>query len=288
MATTGSYGQIIQKVWSPVFEKRKRKTHVIANLTNQSFSGDVKDGGETVKIVEEALVTKNSSLGLGGGPISYQDLAPSSQELKIAYDPYINIRLDERQRDQIKQGDAKKVISYAIDYGMYLLRDDVDTKLAGLYTDAGLTYTTNAVTITSSNAFQYLKYMRTIFKKANLGAYEQDWCAVLPPEWLERLELDTSNIYTIPGFEQRVNGWKGRCNGWQIFESNNLTTDANGYTWPLFLIRGQSLALAMQKEPTFKDTTRPNYYEEAYAYRIVYGCKGYRPDKFGTLPVVFG
>lgn len=280
-------GQLIQKVLAKKIEEKKRKTLVIANLANQSFSGDIREGGETVKIVEEANVTKISSTGLSGLISTYEDLAPSAQEMRIDQTPAFNIRLSDIEKDQIGTAKGKELISKAIDRGMYILKDDVDSNLAGLYSDAGLVYTSSTVTITKSNAYEYLNRMATVFSRANLGAKENDWCAILPPEYIGMLELDTANQYTPEGYEKRMTGWKGRCSRWQVFESNNIAADGSSIFHPLFIIKGESLALAMQKEPTYKDTTRPNYWEESHAYRIVYGRKGYRPDKIGTFPCNF-
>lgn len=287
-----STAQAIQKILHATLEPLKKRELELANLANQSFSGDVREGGETVKIIEESDVSIHQ--GNLNGDIDYYDkLTPNSQELRITNIPYINITMSDIEEQQLKTSMAKELITRAIARGMYKFKLDVDSNLASTYVSCGLfpmingTMTNNNVTISISNAFNYLKYMKTSFLRGDLGEFENDWCAVLPPEYVEKLELDTSNIYTIPGYENRVKGWKGTCSGWQIFQSNAITADQGGYYHPLFLVRGQSLALAMQKDPTFKDSTRPNKFETSYAYRIAYGYKMYRPDKAGTFSCNF-
>ena len=283
----GQTAQVIQKVLHATIEKKKRKELKIYNLCNTSFSGDVKNGGETVKIIEESEVKLQPGLSLDGGPINYSTLQPSAQELRITQVPYINITLNDIDKQKIQTGLAKEIVDSAIDRGMYLLKDDVDAKLASTYVSAGIfpaVTGTSVVAITPSNALTYLKYMATAFYRARLGAYENDWCAVLPPEYIENLELDSANVYTIKGYDNRVTGWVGKAGRFQIIQSEQIAADSNGQFHPLFLVRGQSIAVAMQKDPEFKDSTRPNYFEESYSYRIAYGYKGYRPDKLGTFP----
>lgn len=279
--------QLIQTVHANNFEKKLKRSAVLVNLANRDFEGDVKNGGETVKIIEESEVTLHDTLGLDGGPVTYDSLTPTAQEMRIDEDPYLTIRISDREQEQIQSGDAKKVLESAFNRGYYKFEKHVEDNLAGLYTDAGLVLTASTVTITKSNAYEYLNRMEVLFMRNDLGAFEKDWAAVLPPEFVGMLELDTANQYSETGMKIRQQGWMGKAGRFNIFDSNSIAADGNSLYHPLFLVKGQAIALAMQTNAKYSNASRPNYFEEAYKARIAYGKKGYRPDKIGTFACNF-
>jgi hypothetical protein len=278
--------QLIQTVFSNNFELKKKQSMVFGSLANTSFEGDIKNGGETVKIIEESEIAIIDSLGLDGGPVVYNALTPTAQEMRIDEDPYISIRISEREEEQLQSKDAKQVLKKAFDRGYYQLEKHVEDNMAGLYTDAGIVISGTA-TITKANAYEYMNRMETLFLRADLGAVENLWAAVLPPEYVGMLELDTANVNTETGMKIRQNGWMGKCGRFNVYVSSSVKADGSSLYHPMFLVKGQSLALAMQTAPKVKETTRPNYFEKAFAVRETYGKKGYRPDKIGTFACNF-
>lgn len=282
-----STAQLIQTVFAQNFEKKvKQDGKALITLSNRNYEGEIKNGGETIKIVEESEVSIIDSLGLDGGPVAYNSLNPTSQEMRISEDPYVSIRLSDREKDQLQTKDAKMVLKEAFDRGYYQLEKHIEDNLAGLYSAAGI-FTSGTASITKSNAYEYINRMEVLFSRAHLGAFEKDWAAVLPPEFIGMLELDPANVNTETGVKIRQNGIVGRVGRFNLYESTAIQADGSDIFHPLFLVKGKSIALALQATPEVKETTRPNYFEQAYAIREVYGFKGTRPDMIGTVPCQF-
>lgn len=273
--------QAIQKVYAKNNEKLKRQNIVIGQAATRKFEGQLKDGGETIKICTESPVTL-TDLSFAGGPVSYDDIDITAQEMRVDQYPSCAFKLNKTEQVQLKTGKAKEIITDKISRMNYEFTLHQEDNLASTYTDCGLVFdasTLNSGVITKAYAMEFMNEMSVLAKENNLDPMKMD--AFLPPWLVGRLELDSTE-YTEKGFDIRQNGWMGKAAGFSVYESNSIVEDSSDYWYPLFVVRDEALALAVQEEPTVTDASRPNYHEEAYKAVNIYAYKNFRPDKSMT------
>jgi hypothetical protein len=125
-----SLNNFIPQVWSNEILFALRKAHVFAALCNRDYEGDIKNMGDTVRIngigdVTISNYTKDTDLAAA------QALTDAQTTLTISQAKYFNFEVDDIDAAQ----QMPKVMQEATRRAAYALADQIDTYLAGFYTD---------------------------------------------------------------------------------------------------------------------------------------------------------
>jgi hypothetical protein len=124
----------IPQLWSANVLSALDKVHVFADLANRNYEGMIRGMGDRVKINQIGAITvsdytKNST------SISYQDLEDAALWLTIEKSKYFAFGVDDVDAAQMNVN----IMTEATRKAAYALNDAVDTYIAGLYTQAGVT-----------------------------------------------------------------------------------------------------------------------------------------------------
>ena len=125
---------MIPEIWSQELLRNLRRTLVYANLANTDYDGDISKMGDTVRInaigdITVSSYTKDTSIG------SPQTLTDAQTILQITQAKFFNFAVDDVDK---AQGNPQ-VMAEAMSWAAYRLKFNIDTFVAGLYTDASAT-----------------------------------------------------------------------------------------------------------------------------------------------------
>lgn len=87
---TTSYSAFIPQLWSKKLNQMLEKNCVMMQCVNRNWEGEIKQQGDTVKIITPAPVTVST---LTSDNIEYTSLAPVSQDLQINQKKFLHLKL---------------------------------------------------------------------------------------------------------------------------------------------------------------------------------------------------
>ncbi len=262
----------IQTVWAANLIQSLRKIHVFASVANLEYQGQLKSLGDKVKIMQISDITVNDYSK--DADITLQDLDDAALELVADQSKYAAFKTNDIEAVQQKP----KILLAATDNMAYQLRDSVDTYMAGLYAQSGLTsYSTGttAWAVTSLNVEDVILDI-----KEKMARVPMNGRFLICPEWFHtKLVLaglaskqDNNAIF--------VNGNVGRILGFDVYLSENVSA-SNTSTWAgtriIAGVKGQSFGFAdaISKIVAYEPEKR---FEQAVKALYVYGAKMLRPD----------
>jgi hypothetical protein len=244
----------IPTIWSARILQSLHKALVFGNVVNRDYEGEISAMGDTVRIggigaVTVGDYTKNSTT------ISWQTLADASQTLVIDQSKYFAFKVDDIDSIQTKpdlMDEAMREASYAI-------ADTIDQFIAGKYADAAAANKVGSDGASAKvigygsgeiDAYKQLVDLGVLLTDANVPQ-EGRW-GIVPPWFIGMLRKGatfTANAASPSGQQVIANGFVGRVAGFDLYESNNVTNDAQATpTYRAMFGVKSAVSLAMQRE----------------------------------------
>lgn len=267
-------------IWSDLIFIEYDKSLVFASLTNRDYEGEIQGYGDKVKINEIGEVTTNTY----SGTVTYETPSDASKFLLIDQQKYAAVSVEDVDNAQAKP----KVMGRIANRIGYSLAEDMDTFVAGLADEAGITSglgtEASPISITSANVTNYLSLVAQGMDEQNCP--QGGRVAVVPPWFAQKLTLakitkDTDNT------EALTRGYVGTYYGFDIYMSNNISHSGSTWYKPMFFLRNDTIAFAEQLMLT--EAMRA---ETAFADRLrslaVYGGKVIRPNSLAVLVCAAG
>ncbi len=262
-----SIDNFIPELWSTRLNQKLYDSLVFASCCNRDWEGEITQAGDTVRInqvgdVTVATYTKNST------SITPEQLQDYQTTLLIDQSPYFAFYVDDIDRAQANVN----VMDQAMQQAAWALRNNADEYIAALYGDAGYTLTSTA--IDSTNVHALFLTMGQKLSEKNVPR-EGRW-AVVPPWILTKLAIAKA-LVTDSGAaaDAFANGFRGRCGGFDVYESNNVYTSSSTY-YPLF---GHRKAISFAGQVNKVEAFRPEAkFADAVKGLFVYGAKVVYPD----------
>jgi len=252
-------------IWRARLLENLREAHVLANVTNREYEGDISSAGDTVKINSIGNISVSN---YDGTSINYEELEDSSIKLVIDQEKYFAFKIDDvdaAQSNANQMDEAMRESSHA-------LIQESDKYLAGLYTDA-----TTQLTNGSMQAADVYENVSEITKELSLLNVPMDspkWMIVEPSVYqkmlLAEIENSTDNISTLG------DGAVMHTMGYDVYVSNNLESNHS--------MAGTYRALAFAEQVLDTEALRlEDYFADAVRGLYVYGAKVIRPDELVDL-----
>ena len=167
----------------------------------------------------------------------------------------------------------------------------VDQAYANLYTRAGHYVDDNgeAIALDAEYAKEILAYMQAKFKRGD-GKGHTNWIdgqmvAVVPPEFQFYLGQLDELKYTESAQRKVEKGFVGRLCGWDIMVSNNIAQPEDGVFYPLFGIKGKTLAGGVSSSLNTKTYEPERNFNTGYKGYGLYGVGAPRADFLGTAKI---
>lgn len=213
----------IPQLWAGALLAHLDKAHVVANLVNRNYEGDIRAFGDTVKITSIGDITvkdytENQDIN------APEDLSTTQKILTIDKQKYFNFQIDDVDAAQVRS----PLMDAAMQRAAYALADETEKIiLKAIDTDA-----TNkqvpAKTLDETNIYKEIVKVKTTMDKANvstMGRY-----LIVSPDTHALLLQETRFTATGGAMAEDIirNGFVGRILGFDVYLSNNIDTLTNG------------------------------------------------------------
>lgn len=278
-ATTNSgYSPFIPQVWSKKLNQMLEKNCVMMQCVNKNWEGEIKNQGDTVKIISPAEVTVST---LTSSNITYSALTPTSKELVIDQKKFFAFKIDDVSQVQANAdimeahlNNAKKAIEVV-----------QDSYLLGLHTDvvAANTVGTEASPIVLSTSTIYSNFVKLAQALKNSDAVYagvRPWVVINPD--IEAYLLQSSEFISAYNVADKTlrEGAIGRIAGMDVLVSTNLTEVNDKY----YVLAGTNDAItfasqlakieSLRDKDSFSDLVRGLY---------LYGAKTVQPKALAKM-----
>ncbi|WP_294825680.1 hypothetical protein [uncultured Gemmiger sp.] len=275
-----SYANFVPKIWAKAIERELERKLVFAEDCNRQYEGDVKQMGDTVKIlgVGKPTISKQK-----GGSIILPDaenVEDTSVEMQINTVAYFNFLVDDIDKRQAVGGlmdalntEATQELAGEMDKDIAALAGTRDAKK--LYSDYKA--------VNADNVLGTLDLALQMLQENDVPA-DAKIVATVPPWFLTHLrtaytKLDTDNSDLLK------NGKVGRYNNILIKMSNNVHSTTSGSN---IMVRTER-AVAFANPLTHTEPYRPEKrFSDAVKGYVLYGTKIVRPKELMILNVKNG
>ena len=231
-----------------------------------------------------------------GGDLPNAEMATlSTCKVKIDRGKAFHFELSEMEEKMLKASvSANEQVELAKDYTSDAIKQfaaAVDTAYANLYTRAGhyLDNSGEAITLTPAVAKDIFAYMQAKFQRGD-GKGHTNWIdgsmvCVIPPEYQFYLGKMEDLKYTETGKNELKKGYIGSLCGWEILVSNNIAQPEDGVFYPLFGVKGKTLAGGISSDLNTTSYVPEKNFNTCYKGYGLYGVGAPRADYLGTVKV---
>lgn len=275
-----AFSNFIPQVWSARLLEHLDKVHVYAGLMNRDYEGEIRAYGDTVHINQIGAITISDYTGADiSAP---EELDGTQLDLTIDKAKYFNFQIKDVDNAQSNP----KLVDSAMQRASYGMNDVIDQYLAslllaGVDEDNILCGDSDAVTPTSSDAYDYLVDLGVVLNEANVPMMGR-WVVV--PPWFHGLLLkDPRFVGNGTGYNQAIlqGGLVGEAAGFQIHLSNNVP-NTSGAKYKV--IAGTNAAGAFAEQLVELEAYRlEKNFSDAVKGLHVYGAKVIQPKALAVL-----
>ena len=290
-----SVDQLIKGSINKGFRKYFYDETVVGKLAHTEFKNAVHKGDE----VDVIMPITGTMFDYDFGELpDAEKLESSATKIRLDRAKGFHFEVSEKAKQEIEgalKADNKEklqelVTSYREDV-VKQFASAVDTAYANLYTRAGHYVDDNgeAITIDPTIAKDLFAYMQAKFqrgdKKGHNSWVDGKMIAIVPPEYQFYLGKMDEIKYTESGHRKIEKGFIGRLAGWDILVSNNVAQPEDGVFYPLFGIRGGTLAGGVANDMHVESYVPDKKFDTCYKGYGLYGVGAPRVDLLGTAKI---
>ena len=278
--TNQGYSAFIPQLWSQKLNQMLEKNCVMMQCVNRNWEGEIKNQGDTVKIITPAQVTVST---LTSDNIEYSTLAPTSTDLVIDQKKFFAFKIDDVSNVQANTDimeahlvNAKKAIE-----------EVQDSYLLGLHTDVTEENTvgseTSPVVLNKETIYEQFVNLALALKNSDaVYAGIRPWVVINPT--IEAYLLQSPEFINAHNVADETlrEGAIGRIAGMDVLVSTNLTDVDNKY----YVLAGTNDAItfasqlakieSLRDKDSFSDLVRGLY---------LYGAKTIQPKSLAKMIV---
>ncbi len=194
---TTSYSAFIPQLWSKKLNQMLEKNCVMMQCVNRNWEGEIKQQGDTVKIITPAPVTVST---LTSDNIEYTSLAPVSQDLQINQKKFFAFKID----DVAKVQSNTDIMEAHLTNAKMAIEEVQDAYLLAMHTDVTKDNTVGSeeapVTLDKSTIYENFVQLSLALKNSDaVHTGVRPWVVINPniEAYLEEapVTLDKSTIY---------------------------------------------------------------------------------------------
>lgn len=265
----------IPQLWSGALLAHLDKAHVVANLVNRNYEGEIRQYGDTVKISQIGDITVNDYVE-NTDINDPEELSVTQKVLTIDNQKYFNFQIDDVDAAQ----NRTSLMDAAMQRAAYALADGTEKIiLTAIDTDA-----TNklkpSTDLDETNVYKEIVKMKVAMDKANVPSQGR-WLVVSPDT--HALLLQDQRFVATGGAmaeDNLRNGFIGRILGFDVYLSNNISTLTNGNA----AIAGVNMAVTFAEQIVETEAYRmEKRFADAVKGLNVFGVKVIYPESLVCL-----
>lgn len=278
--SNNAYSAFIPEIWSQKLNYMLSKDCVMLQCVNRNWEGEIKNQGDKVKIITPADVAIST---LGSSNITYDELAPTSQDLVIDQKKFFAFKINDVAQVQANADimeahlkNAKKAIEEVQDAYILSLHTEVDTKNV-----VGSEET--AVTLDKSTIYSKFVELALCLKNSNaVSSGVRPWVVINPT--IESYLLQSSEFIGAHNVADETlrDGAIGRIAGMDVLVSTNLTDVAGKY----YVLAGTNEAITFASQLSKIESLRDkDSFSDLVRGLYLYGAKVVQPKALAKMVV---
>ena len=278
-----AYSNFIPTVWAAAIQRELERATVFAEDCNRQYEGDVKEQGDSVRIlgVGSPTIRTLARSAASGDIVGPEELEDQSITMQINQIRYFNYQIGDIDKAQAKNGLMEAFAKETSEK----LANEVDKYIAGFAADENIKSLNNsAAKVTKSTVLEAIDDAVQKLRENDVSASTQ-LVLTAPPRFTKLVKqalisLDTDNSQRIE------NGKIGRYGNIIIKESNNVYTTNSGAVDNI-MIRTRR-AIAFVQPMTHTEAYRPDLrFADAVKGFILFDGKVVRPKEVININVKY-
>ena len=279
-----SYQNFKAKIWSKAIDTELKRAFVFADGTNQSYSGEIKGLGDTVRIlgVGKPTVTEHDLINGDITLSAPEKVSDTSVSLVVDKAAYFNYGVGDIDKAQgagnvlsVLNTEASEEVANAIDKHISnLVNPDSGTVGLQMFTK---TQITNANVMATLDACQAMLYANDVSPATEVEMILPPWLYMAFRQAYQNKDTDNSEYLT--------NGKVARYGNMTVKMSNNVTIKNDGTRDVYYVQIRTKRAIAVAMSEAHTEPYRPeSKFEDAVKGFKLYGAKIVRPKELVVLP----
>ncbi len=270
-----SVQSFIPKLWSARLLAHLDKAHVVANLVNRDYEGEIKQYGDTVNINQIGAITikdytENQDMD------APEELTTTQKQLVIDKQKYFNFQIDDVDAAQVRS----PLMDAAMQRAAYALVDGTEKILLGAMDTDAKNKLTPSANLDKTNIYSELIKVKVKLDEENVPTTGR--FLIIPPE-IHGLLLEADLIVGTGGTMAEgisKNGHVGQILGFDVYLSNNMGALTNGTG----AIAGTKMAVTFAEQIVQTEAYRmEKRFADAVKGLNVFGCKVLYPEALVCL-----
>lgn len=278
--TTNSYSTFIPEIWSQKLNSMLQKECVMLQCVNRNYEGEIKNQGDSVKIITPAAV---SIATVGSGNITYDELEPTATDLIIDQKKFFAFKINDVAQVQSNADimeahleNAKKAIEEVQD--SYLLSQHASVDTANVVGSDSEPIALDKTTIYS----QFVKLALCLKNSNAVSATKRPWVVINPT--IESYLLQSSEFIGAHNVADETlrEGAIGRIAGMDVLVSTNLTDVGGKY----YVLAGTNDAITFASQLAKIESLRDkDSFSDLIRGLYLYGAKTVQPKALAKMVV---
>lgn len=277
--TTNSYSAFIPEIWSQKLNTMLSKECVMLQCVNRNYEGEIKNQGDSVKIISPAAVKVDSV----NGNITYEELEPTSMDLIIDQKKFFAFKINDVAQVQ----SHTDIMEAHLENAKNAIEEVQDTYLLGMHKNVPTTNTvgsdTAAVELSKTTIYEQFVKLALCLKNSNaVSAAKRPWVVINPT--IESYLLQSTEFINAHNVADETlrEGAIGRIAGMDVLVSTNLTaTDGKFY-----VLAGTNDAITFASQLAKIESLRDkDSFSDLIRGLYLYGAKTVQPNALAKLIV---
>lgn len=224
--STAHYSAFIPEIWSQKLNNMLTKNCVMLQCVNRNYEGDIKNQGDTVKIITPAKVDIAT---VTNDAISYSELNPTELDLVIDQKKFFAFKIGDIAQAQANQD----IMEAHLQNAKSAIEEVQDSYLLGqhAYVDSGnIVGGTTAIALDKTTIYSHFVDLALRLKNANaLTNNQKPWVVINPT--IESYLLQSPEFISAYNVADETlrEGAIGRIAGMDVLVSTNLTATGSSY-----------------------------------------------------------
>lgn len=277
--STAHYSAFIPEIWSQKLNSMLTKNCVMLQCVNRNYEGEIKNQGDTVKIITPATVSIST---VTDSAITYSELNPTETDLVINQKKFFAFKIGDIAQAQANQD----IMEAHLQSAKNAIEEVQDSYLLGLHSDVvsdNIVGSSTAVTLDKSTIYSYFVALALKLKNANaLNNNQKPWVVINPT--IESYLLQSSEFISAYNVADQTlrEGAIGRIAGMDVLVSTNLTATSGYY----YVLAGTNDAVTFASQLSKIESLRDkDSFSDLVRGLYLYGAKTVQPKALAKMVV---
>ncbi len=275
-----SYSAFIPQIWSQKLNQLLEKNCVMLQCVNRNWEGEIKNQGDTVKIITPANVSVST---LTSNDITYSALTPTSQDLVIDQKKFFAFKIDDVSQAQANTDIMEAHLSSA----KKAIEEVQDAFLLGMHTNVTNANTVGSedtpVTLSKSTIYENFVNLALALKNSDaVNSGTRPWVVINPN--IEAYLLQSPEFISAYNVADETlrEGSIGRIAGMDVLVSTNLTAVDGKY----YVLAGTNDAITFASQLSKIESLRDkDSFSDLVRGLYLYGAKTVQPNALAKMIV---